>query len=241
MSATVFDVAFTPASAPAGVAGSVAVVIDVLRMTTNAATLFSLGLSELFVVAEIEEARAVAGASGALLFGERGGVPLPGFNGGNSPLEHTGDLAGRKALLCTTNGSFAVQAVKDARAVLLGAIVNAGSVAQRALQLGAERVLLVCAGTNGSPSLDDVVGAGCIVRAALRGTGTVALTDSAKMALHIANQNTDLEATLLEAAHAAVLEGLGYDRDIAFAARLDSLPVAPERTAADPATFRLLG
>lgn len=241
MSATIIDVAFTPAGVPTDVADSVAVVIDVLRMTTNAATLFSLGLSELFVVAEIDEARAVAGASGALLFGERGGVALPGFNGGNSPLEHTGDMAGKKALLCTTNGSFAVQAVKDARAVLLGAIVNAASVARRALQVGAERVLLVCAGTNGKPSLDDVVGAGCMVREALRGAGTVELTDSAKMALHMANQNANLEATLLEAAHAAVLKGLGYDRDIAFAAQLNSLSVAPERTAVDPATFWLLG
>ena len=58
------------------------IVIDVLRMTTTACALFSRSLSELTVVAEVEAARTLAAAEEALLLGERGGVKLPGFDGG---------------------------------------------------------------------------------------------------------------------------------------------------------------
>jgi len=81
------DVAFTPGAR----SDDVAIVVDVLRMTTTAASLFARGLAELTVIADESGARARAEATGALLRGERGGKALPGFDGGNSPLEH-GDV-----------------------------------------------------------------------------------------------------------------------------------------------------
>lgn len=116
------DVAFLPAGDPT----DVAVVIDVLRMTTTAAALLAGGMRRLTIVAETDAALAHAASSGALLFGERMGLPYPGFDGGNSPVEHAKrDYGGRSAILCTTNGSKAVGLVAGARHVLLGAIVNA--------------------------------------------------------------------------------------------------------------------
>lgn len=232
------DLAFTPSTARPGLSEDVAIVIDVLRMTTNAAVLFSKGIEELYVVPEVDEARALAETSGALLYGERGGLALPGFHGGNSPLEHPASLAGRSALLCTTNGSLAVHAVSGAREVLLGSIVNARAVAEHALSLDAGTITLVCAGTNGLPSLDDVVGAACIARELTALEPEAGLTDSAKMGLMLLRNGEELAATLGRAAHAAVLRQIGAERDIEFAARLNSIAIVPERTALGPATFR---
>lgn len=238
--AVVIDLAFTPATLHSHPTPDIAVVIDVLRMTTNATALFSHGLHELLVVAEEGEAREAAHKTGARLYGERGGVALPGFSGGNSPLEHGPSVRGTTALLCTTNGSLAVEAVQDARVVLLGAVVNARATAQRASRGRPSRVALVCAGTNGLPSLDDVIGAGCIARELLALEPSAEPTDSVKMALTMLSGPETLATKLGRAAHAEVLRQLGADADIRFAARLNSIDLAPEQVATQPATFRVL-
>ena len=219
------------------------IVIDVLRMTTTACALFSRGLSKLSVVAAVEDARTLAAAEGALLLGERGGVRLPGFDGGNSPLEYLDqDLSARRAVLCTSNGSRAVEGGRDARHLLLGSIINAAAVARKALFLAREEIRLVCAGTDGEVSLDDVLGAACIARELVRLepalTRSGSKNDSAKLALKVLEGTPDLEAGLREARHAALLASLGFGEDVRFAARLNSFEEVPQRVAQHPARFR---
>lgn len=217
----------------------VAIVVDVLRMTTTAAALFSLGLDELAVVAEVEAAQEHAAAVGSLLLGERGGLPMPGFDGGNSPLEHgSRDLVGRAATLCTSNGSKAVEAAAEARELLLGAVVNAGAVAGRAVELATESITVICAGTDGRPSLDDVLGAGSIIREVMRRLPNSVPTDAAIMAAELASSPKGIQALLAASGHARTLVGLGFQDDVTFAGRLDALAVVPRRTAAAPARFR---
>jgi 2-phosphosulfolactate phosphatase len=214
----------------------VAIVIDVLRMTTTAAAMLAHGYREVSVVAGVADAHAHAERTGALLFGERHGVALPGFDGGNSPLEHDGRAVGLTAVLCTTNGSLAVETVR-ADHLLLGAIVNASAVAWRALALARREVTLVCAGTDGAPSLDDVVAAGYVL-CALRSAGAeIGLSDTCTMALDVAAASPDALVGLRRAAHARTLEGLGFASDVAFAADLDRLSVVPERRSTRPAAF----
>ncbi len=213
------DVAFLPAGDPT----DVAVVIDVLRMTTTAAALVAGGMRRLTIVAETDAALAHAASSGALLFGERMGLPYPGFDGGNSPVEHARhDYGGRSAILCTTNGSKAVALVAGARHVLLGAIVNAPAVARLAAQLASERVTLVCAGTDGEVSLDDVLGAGCIAAEVVR-LGGFEPTDAARIAMAVATGGTGVGATLASARHAHTLGELGFGEDVEYAGRLGSV------------------
>jgi 2-phosphosulfolactate phosphatase len=224
---------------PPGLPTDVAVVIDVLRMTTTATALFARGLEELAVVADTSDALELAERTGALLLGERHGVPLPGFHGGNSPLEHFGtDLTGVRAILCTTNGSKAVEAASQAPHVLLGAIVNALAVAERAVALAERSVLLLCAGTNGRPSLDDVLGAGCIAKEILRLVPDAELSDGIRIALTVADGSDRVEATLCEASHAETLRRLGFEKDIAFAAQRSSIGVVAVKVADEPARFR---
>lgn len=242
------DVRFLPDAAPQGAGAAdvavvdVAVVIDVLRMTTTAAVLLERGMASLTVVASVDAARAEARSVGALLLGERGGVKLPGFDHGNSPLEFGElDLAGRRGVLCTTNGSKAVEASAAARHLLLGAIVNDAAVAARAVALAESGITLVCAGTEGRVALEDALGAACILERVLELEPAAELTDAARLALLALRAAGDLEAGVRGSRHAATLAGLGFDADVAFAARRGALSLVAERVAGPPARFELVG
>lgn len=215
----------------------VAIVVDVLRMTTTATVLAELGLARLEVIADVERARARARAAGALLLGERDARRLPGFDGGNSPLEFTGvGVAGRNAVLCTTNGSAAVEACAPAAHVLLGCLRNAGAVARRALALAPTSVRLVCAGTDGAVSLDDVVVAGCIVNALVGLEPGASLTDTALLA-SAAARDADLGALLAGSRHGRRLLDAGFGDDVVEAARMDASDRVLERLPGSRSVF----
>lgn len=229
------DVKYLPdASDPA----DVAVVIDVLRMTTTAAVLFSRGLASLRVVADVEGARAEARRAGALLMGERGGVKLPGFDHGNSPLELEGaDLRDREAVLCTSNGSKAVEGSAGARHLLLGAIVNDAAVARRAVTLAQTGITLICSGTEGRVALEDALGAACVIERVMDLVGAVELTDAARLALLALAAAGPLDEVVGRARHAATLRALGFGADVAFAAGRGALDLVAERVDGPPARF----
>src|SRR5262245_9343354 len=97
---------------PALLAGSVAVVIDVLRATTTIIHALAAGCCAVLPIAEVEEARHIADgmrAGRVLLGGERDGVPPPGFDVGNSPGEYScARCKGTTLVLTTTNGTCAL-------------------------------------------------------------------------------------------------------------------------------------
>lgn len=223
---------------PTEMSGDVVVVIDVLRMTTTAAVLFECGLKELMVVAEIGAARELAAKRGALLVGERGGVKLDGFDGGNSPLEYLGrDLKGMSAVISSSNGSRAVETASGADEMLLGAINNARAVALSAVSLSQERVGLVCAGTADRVSFDDVVAAGTIVRELLVLEPAATLDDGAKLALLALESDSEPGEAITMTSHGRTLAQLGFAADIEFAAELNRSAVVPVRSARRPSTF----
>src|SRR5206468_10845988 len=91
---------------------AVAVVIDVLRATTSIVHALAAGCTAVLPCAEVEEARALADrmrAGRVLLAGERGGLPVAGFDLGNSPRRFNARLCGGIAVvLTTTNGTRAL-------------------------------------------------------------------------------------------------------------------------------------
>jgi 2-phosphosulfolactate phosphatase len=223
---------------PSGVRGGTAIVIDVLRMSTTAVILMEAGLRELVVAADIDAARSLAASAETLLLGERSGVKLEGFNGGNSPLEYLGrDLSGQRAVICTSNGSRAVEASAGADGLMIGTIRNAGAVAEAALVALADPITLVCAGTGGHVSFDDVVGAGVIVRELKQRAPGLELDDAARLALHSFGGHATLNEALRAASHASTLKRLGYDGDIDFAAALDASSAVPRLSSRRPPTF----
>jgi len=228
----------------AATAGGIAVVIDVLRASTTIVRAVASGANAVVPTAEIDEARRIAASLGpagmtGMTGGERGGVRIEGFDLGNSPLEYTPDrVAGKTVVITTTNGTAALAACHDAAAVLIGAVVNRGAVGKAARaeagRLGAA-VHLVCAGTDGHVTDEDLLGAGAILDAAAL-PGDV-LDEAAARALAryrgvVRNlSGADRERAIAEAFAASHggrnLLALGMEADLPAAAAIDSLDVVP--------------
>lgn len=171
-------VAFTPGEAARVPTG---IVVDVLRATSTIVQALDAGYRMVYCCAEVEEATGLRDELGnAVLGGERGGEPLPGFDLGNSPLEYLSPKA-EEIVLTTTNGTRAVvAAAANCDLVLVGSMLNLDAVAAAGRKRG-EDVEVVCAGLRGGPSEDDAYCAGRI--AALIGGEP---TEAAERALELA-------------------------------------------------------
>lgn len=223
-------------------AGGIAVVLDVLRASTTIVTALAHGAPWVRPVLSIEEARTAAGADAALLGGERGGRRIDGFDLGNSPLEYTSDrIAGRPVVITTTNGTAALHACDAAAAVLIGAIINRSAVAACARRLavarGAGEIHLVCAGTDGLVTEEDLLGAGAILDAATRLPGAAGDIRDEPAAAAIARYRAVVAggepATALSRAFSSTLGGrnlieIGMAADLPAAAAIDSCAVVPQ-------------
>jgi 2-phosphosulfolactate phosphatase len=215
------------------------IIVDILRMTTTSAVLMSRGLSELYVVADEGAARDLAEEKKALLLGERGGLPLPGFDGGNSPLEYLRkDLKGKRAVLCTSNGSRAVEAASEAQHLLLGSTVNAAAVAQFALERAEKSISILCAGTLGEISLEDALGAAVIAREIQKLKQVEIVGDESHLMLHaLRGLDAPLPEQLRRAKHGQVTIQLGFEKDVLFASERNTLRHVAVRHHKHPALF----
>ncbi|MDR3637347.1 MAG: 2-phosphosulfolactate phosphatase [Isosphaeraceae bacterium] len=157
-----------PILVPAGaLKGGVAVVVDVLRATTVMVHALAAGCESVIPCLEIEDARRTAGSlppGRALLAGERKGLPIPGFDLGNSPEAFTpAACGGRTVVMTTTNGTRALLASLEAERVVVGAFPNFAATVQ--LLHGDHRPIhVVCAGTDGFVSYEDSLLAGAYAK-----------------------------------------------------------------------------
>ncbi len=71
----------------AAASGRVAIIVDALRASATTASLLQFGAQQIIVMEDVDDAFAErARYLGSWLAGERKGLPLPGFDLGNSPL-----------------------------------------------------------------------------------------------------------------------------------------------------------
>lgn len=205
----------------AAVSGRVAVVIDVLRASSTVAAALAHGAAAVVPVAAVEDARRYAGETGALLAGERGGLPPPGFALGNSPREYTRAVVqGRSIVLTTTNGTAAVSRCGAATATVLCAFANLSAVVQWLRREG-RGVAVVCAGSPSGPAEEDDLCAGMLVQE-LGGAGP-----GVAEARAMAAREPDVAAALRRARHGRYLTTLGLADDVAWCARRDRYRVVP--------------
>jgi 2-phosphosulfolactate phosphatase len=146
-------------------AGSAAIVIDLLRATTTICYALAAGANEVVPFREIEETFAAAkriGRDQVILAGERRGLLIDGFDLGNSPAEFTPErVAGRRVFITTTNGTQALHHAQMARRVIVGAAVNLSAIV--ASVKDEPRIAILCAGTDGKETLEDILAAGAVV------------------------------------------------------------------------------
>jgi len=150
---------------PGALRGGVAVVVDVLRATTVMVRALASGCTAVVPCGEVDEARAAAAglpAGSALLAGERTGLPIDGFDLGNSPAAFTPEVcAGKTLVMTTTNGTRAILASLEADRVLVASFSNL-MVTVGSLREAPREVHVVCSGTDGRISLEDSILAGAI-------------------------------------------------------------------------------
>jgi 2-phosphosulfolactate phosphatase len=225
------DVAFT-AEEVAGkdLSGVAAVVIDVVRASTTIVTALAHGARGVVPVATLEEAaaRACDWPGGALLGGERGGAPPPGFDCGNSPAEYTASrVGGRPIVFTTTNGTRALVAVEAAKRTAVGGFVNA-TATLRWLAREPTDVLLVCAGETGRFCLEDATCAGLLAERLRAARPGASVSDAAQAAgILYARYAGDLGEMLDHAMWAQALVARGRGADLPLCIALDAFDVVP--------------
>ena len=234
---------------------STAVIIDILRASSTMTTALHNGASRVIPCGTPEEAFLIRDQNEAgtvVLGGERGGLKIAGFDFGNSPAEYDSDsVRGRTVAFTTTNGTKALLKALQAREILVGAFLNRQAIIDRLAR--DQRVShLICAGTNGVITGEDVLFAGAVVDglmrrsfANLRSGCSWSLNDCAEIARGFWRQSVgdtvdavsshndqvfsvNIEATMKRSRGGRNLLSLGYDSDISLCSQLDTTRLIPE-------------
>lgn len=210
----------------------IVVVIDMLRATSVIITALANNAKEVFPILTVEEAfkkkeELLKDDKEVLLGGERNAVKIYGFDFSNSPLEYTLEKVKEKTIiLSTTNGTRAINLSLKAREILIGAIINAKAVTEELKKLNKD-VVFINAGTNGEFSMDDFICSGYMI-SLLCEKYNHDLSDIAKTAKYIYENNTNLIDYIKEARHFSVLKSLNLMKDLEYCCEKDIINIVPK-------------
>jgi 2-phosphosulfolactate phosphatase len=229
------DVYFTPIERkPGDTVGRLVVIVDVLRASTTVATALGNGAKTVIPLLGADEVitRSKEFARSAVtLAGEQNMLPIAGFDLGNSPLEFTPKaIEGKTILITTTNGTRALLGVQGARDIVIASYVNFTAVlAMMKVAAGSNTdIAIICAGEEGSFTLEDAACAGRYVRAIPKRAESIVLNDAASASVLIERKYGDNIAKVFkESSHGQALESAGFGDDLAAAAEVDSYSVVP--------------
>lgn len=151
--------------------GCEAVVIDVLRATSVMTMALANGAEAILPVASVDEAFASAerlGREMVILGGERNADRIEGFDLGNSPQDYThARIGGKTVVLTTTNGTLAMRNAASADGVIAASMLNRLAVVRLLANAAAgSRVVIVCSGNYGLPTLEDCLCAALLAKGA---------------------------------------------------------------------------
>ncbi len=211
--------------------GKTSVVIDVLRATTTIVTALKNGAREVIPVATVDFAMKVSGnifSGMTLLGGERNTKMIEGFNLGNSPLEYKEEVvAGKSVILYTTNGTRAIVKAKFSENLFICSFNNLASIAGHLVKLNKD-VEIICSGTNGFFSLEDVVCAGRLI-AEMQGLDErIELLDSARASLTLSKSfGKSIVKMLKETEHGKLLQENGFTEDLNYCAKISNIDLVP--------------
>ncbi|MCY6960139.1 2-phosphosulfolactate phosphatase family protein [Clostridium brassicae] len=209
--------------------GKTIVIIDMLRATSVIVTALYNGCKEVIPVIDIEEARDVVKNEREkyVLGGERKALKIEGFDFSNSPLEYLdGSAKGKILVMTTSNGTKAINRSISAERMLIGAMINASSVAKKVVEVGND-VVIINSGTNGEFSIDDFLCSGYIIECILKEI-KVDMSDIAITANYMYKQNEDLITFIKNAKHYNILLELGLQKDLEYCCRKDIINIVPE-------------
>lgn len=206
---------------------TVVVIIDILRATSAICAAFEHGVDKIIPVATVDEARAYK-EKGFLVGAERNGMPLDGFDFGNSPFHYMGDhVKGKTIVLTTTNGTQAIEAAKDAYKVVIGSFLNIDALCAWLLNEN-KNILLLCSGWKNKFNLEDAVFAGAVTDAISNTTDKYNLGDAClalKYLYQMAKKNPN--TFLSHSSHKERLAALNLKEDVRYCLTPNQTKVIP--------------
>ena len=216
---------------PAPPYDDVVILIDVLRTCTVAPVLFENGLKRLHLATKLKLARSLAEETKWLLLGERKGLPLEGFNYGNSPAElRRVDMTGAEAILVSENAPVTLPLLDGAGHLLLGSLYNADAVVERASKLAKERIYLVCSGLWGREDLDDTLAAGFLAARLRYRNPATELGGAARLAVNLVQAFPDPLEAFWRSSSGQYLRALHLLDDLAVASLVSQTEHVPVLT-----------
>jgi 2-phosphosulfolactate phosphatase len=229
------DVYFTPTERKAGdTVGRLVVIVDVLRASTSVATALGNGAKTVIPLIGADEVITRSkefSRSAVTLAGEQNMLPIAGFDLGNSPQDFTAEaVAGKTILITTTNGTRALLGVQGARDIVIASYVNFTAVLAMMKVAASSNtdIAIICAGEEGSFTLEDAACAGRYVRAIPKRAESIVLNDAASASVLIERKYGDNIAKVFkESTHGKELEAAGFGDDLTAAAEVDSYSVVP--------------
>lgn len=216
------------------VGGKVLVAFDVFRATSTIITALENRCAAVVPVCSVDEAWSTSQKlkernNNVLVAGELHGIRVPGMDLGNSPTEYmAADLEGKIVVLSTCNGTHAIRNACGASRILIGALLNAKSVALKLIQEEKD-VIFGCAGRLGEFSLEDFIAAGAVASYIRKAIPEMEATDSVLAAeAGFLSYRNDLPGFLRRGKHGKYLEKIGFTQDIDYCTRLNVSEMVPE-------------
>lgn len=195
-------------------ASGVAVLFDVFRASNTIIACLQSGAEYIIPVGELEEAyRLKEKYPDHLLFGERNGIPPPGFDSDNSPAQAAArKLKGKKIILTTSAGSQGIVYSNKTDQLLIGSFANAEAIVAYLKEKKPPHVSLIAIGNKAvEPALEDEACAEYIQNRVLKKVVDFAAVKRALLACSGADR----------------LRKLKQEKDLAFCTQLDSAQIIP--------------
>lgn len=201
----------------AAIRNDIIICVDTLRASTTMVAALSSGVGSIKTVGSHDE------CTGELTAGEFKGEKLPGLTFDNSPVAfNDNSFDGDNLTLVTTNGTRCIEAAliqNPDSTILIGALVNARSVAEYALNLSDNRdISIVMAGRRGSLASEDLIAASRIIHH---------MPHVDVIGEYKPVESQDLVSDLLYSGSGSHLCSLGREEDVRFCAQEDVMDTVP--------------
>jgi 2-phosphosulfolactate phosphatase len=202
-------------------AGSIVVIIDILRATSAICTAFANGAESIIPVETVDEAREYK-SRGYLVAAERDGYILDFADFGNSPFNFTRErVEGKTIVYSTTNGTRIIKMSSSAGRIVIGSFLNMSALADWIISQEMD-IVLFCAGWKNRFNLEDTICAGAMAEKLLASSLYSTICDSTHAAMDLWTlAKNDLQGYIEKAAQRSRLRDKGLDDCIGFCLTAD--------------------
>lgn len=141
------------------------VVLDILLATSTIVSILKNGAEAVYPVVSKEDALQVKESLGEsyLFVGENKGKNIKGFMP-PSPLLLQSKVHGKNIILLTTNGTVAINRVKNSKKVYIASLLNGRAIAEEMMEDSeVEKIHIICSGSNNQFCIEDFYGAGYLI------------------------------------------------------------------------------